>query len=522
MQYYPIGKQEFSVIRRNDFVYVDKTEWAYKFAVRTSQYFLSRPRRFGKSLLISTLRELFSGDRALFKGLWIEPHLAEIEQRPVLHISFNEIGHKTMGLENALRKAMQDIAAANGIALSETGGYDVHFKEIIHRLAEKKPIALLIDEYDKPIIDYLTDFRQADANREILKSFYSVLKGSEEHIHLLFITGVSKFSKVSIFSDLNHLEDISMEDSFSTLLGFTQEEVDSYFGERINEIAAREGMSLEAVQEKIKLNYNGYSWDGEHYVYNPFSLLSFLKSGSFNNYWFETGTPTFLVEHVQRQQLPSTIEGTVVQKGTFNKFNLADLDVIAVMFQTGYLTVKKAEGSGMDAWLTLGYPNAEVRFSFEHNLLSAFAGQTPSAVNNQLYYLKKSLENLDPDAFVKHLKAFYASVPFDTSPPPARQTFDLWEGFFHALAYLLLRVMGLDVQAEVASAKGRSDAVVTLPGCIWVMEFKLGTAQSALNQIKKQGYAEPYLTAGKPVMLLGLGFDAGLRNVKTAKWQRAV
>jgi hypothetical protein len=471
--------------------------------------------------MISTLRELFSGDRALFKGLWIEPHLDKIEQRPVLHISFNTLSYKQLGLEKAIEQALRQIASETGIELTSAGIPSV-FEEIIRHLSKEKPIALLIDEYDKPIIDYLTDFQQADANREILKSFYSVLKGAEEYIHLLFITGVSKFSKVSIFSDLNHLEDISMEDRFSTLLGFTQEEVDSYFGERIKEIAAQNGMSLAEVQAKIKLNYNGYSWDGEQYVYNPFSLLSFLKSGVFNNYWFETGTPTFLVEHIQRQQLPSTIEGTVVQKGTFNKFNLADLDVIAVMFRTGYLTVKKAEGSGMDAWLTLGYPNAEVRFSFEHNLLSAFAGQTPSAVNNQLYYLKKSLENLDPETFVKYLKAFFSSVPFDTSPPPGRRTFDLWEGFFHALTYLLLRVMGLDVQAEVASAKGRSDAVVTLPGCIWVMEFKLGTAQSALHQIKKQGYADPYLAAGKPVMLLGLGFDADSRNVKTAKWQRAV
>lgn len=519
MQYYPIGKQEFGVIRRNDFVYVDKTEWAYKLAVRTSQYFLSRPRRFGKSLLISTLKELFSGDRALFKGLWIEQHLGEIEQRPVFHISFNTLSYKQLGLEKAISQALQTIADEKGIQL-DTEGIPSVFGEIIKKLAAEKPIAILIDEYDKPIIDYLHDFPQADANREILKSFYSVLKGSEDHIHTLLITGVSQFSKVSIFSDLNHLRDLSLDDNFSTITGFTQAEVNAYFGERIVEIAGEHRMPLAEITQKIKQNYNGYSWDGVNYVYNPFSLLSFLESGTFNNYWFETGTPTFLVKHIKNQLLPQSLEGVIVRKGDFNKFDLSNLDVIPVMFQTGYLTIKSAEGSGMDAWLTLGYPNGEVRFSFEQNLLSDYAGQVPSMVNQQVYYLKKSLENLDAEAFVKHLKGFFAAVPFDTSPPPGKQLPELWEGFFHALTFLLLRVLGLDVQAEVASAKGRSDAVVIMPNCIWVMELKLGTAVSALNQIKKQGYAEPYLTAGKPVMLLGLGFDSATRNVKSAKWQR--
>lgn len=250
MQYYPIGKQEFEVIRRHDFVYVDKTDWVYKIALRTSQYFLSRPRRFGKSLLISTLKELFSGDRALFKGLWIEPYLGEIAQRTVLHISFNTLSYKQLGLEKAILQELGNIAKANGIEL-ENKGISSIFGEIIQKMAAEKPIALLIDEYDKPIIDYLNNLQQADTNREILKSFYSVLKGVEKHIHLLFIAGVSKFSKVSIFSDLNHLQDISMEDSFSTLVGFTQEEVETYFSERIAAIALKHGLSLPDTLTKI-------------------------------------------------------------------------------------------------------------------------------------------------------------------------------------------------------------------------------------------------------------------------------
>ncbi|MCS7036277.1 MAG: AAA family ATPase [Saprospiraceae bacterium] len=519
MQHYPIGKQEFEVIRRNGFVYVDKTRWVYQLAARTSQYFLSRPRRFGKSLFLSTLKSLFSGDRSLFKDLWIEPYLAEIEQRPVLHISFNDISHRTLGLENALRKAMQDIARERQLKLSNMGAYDTHFLEIITQMAAERPIVLLIDEYDKPIIDYLNDVPQAVANRDILKSLFSVLKGAEIHIHLLFITGVSKFSKVSIFSDLNHLQDISMEDAYATMLGFTAEEVHTYFAQRIQQIAQQHQLDENALWEKIRLHYNGYSWDGKNYVYNPFSLLSFLQSGAFNNYWFETGTPTFLVEYVRRQRPPEAIEGTVVNKGIFNRFDFENLDVIAAMFQTGYLTIQKAEGSGMDAWLTLGYPNAEVRYSFEQHLLSHFAAQPPTSVSHQLYALRKALDHLDPDAFVAHLKTFFAAIPFDAAPPNSRPP-QTWEGFFQALTFLLLRALGLDVQAEVASAKGRSDAVVRLPGSIWVMEFKLGSAQSALRQIQRQGYAEPYLHAGKPLILLGLGFDANARNVKNHKWVR--
>ena len=313
MQYYPIGKQEFGVIRRNDFVYVDKTEWAYKLAVRTSQYFLSRPRRFGKSLLISTLKELFSGDRALFKGLWIEPHLAEIEQRPVFHISFNTLSYKELGLEKAITQALKTIAKEKGIQL-ESEGIPSVFHEIIKKLAAEKPIAILIDEYDKPIIDYLHDFPKADANREILKSFYSVLKGSEDYIHLLLITGVSKFSQVSIFSDLNHLEDISMNDNYSTITGFTSEEVNFYFGERIKEIAEEHKKPLKEIALKVKQNYNGYSWDGMYYLYNPFSLLSFLKSGMLNNYWFETGTPTFLVKYLKNNCCPNLSKRSLSEK----------------------------------------------------------------------------------------------------------------------------------------------------------------------------------------------------------------
>ncbi len=519
MLYYPIGKQEFEVIRTQGFAYVDKTHWAYRLAKRSGQYFLSRPRRFGKSLMVSTLNELFSGDRALFAGLWIEPYLEEIEQRPVLTISFNNIGHKTKGLGKALTGEMEFIAEQQGITLKEKN-YDSQFRELILKMSEEKQIVILLDEYDKPIIDYLDDFEKADANREILKSFYSILKNAEKHIHLLFITGVSKFSKVSIFSDLNHLKDISMEDEFSTITGFTQEEIEPVFGERMTEIGIAKGMKAEEIRQKIRLYYDGYSWDGLQYLYNPFSLLSFLDSASFDNFWFETGTPTFLVKILKNTRPPDQVEGTIVQKGSFNKFDPADIDVIAVMFQTGYLTVKQVEGDGMSAYLTLGYPNEEVRFSFEFMLLAAYSRQIASLISPQLYRLRQSLLEHDAPAFVKHLKAFFASVPFDTSPPPGKQLPDLWEGFFHALTFLLLKVLDLDVRAEVASAKGRTDVLLSLHNGYWVIEFKMGSAKSAMTQIKKQGYADPFRTSGKPIILLGLGLNSEIRNVKTSAWER--
>ncbi len=519
MLYYPIGKQEFEVIRTQGFTYVDKTFWAHRLGTRSGQYFLSRPRRFGKSLLVSTLKELFSGDRALFKGLWIEPHLEEIEQRRVFHLSFNTLSYKQLGLEKAILQELRMIAKQQGIPL-ESEGVPSIFNEIILKMAVEKPIAVLIDEYDKPIIDYLDDFEKADANREILKSFYSILKNAEKHIHLLFITGVSKFSKVSIFSDLNHLVDISMEDEFSTITGFTQEEVEKVFGERITEIGVAKDMNAAEIRQKVRLYYDGYSWDGMRFVYNPFSLLSFLSSQAFNNFWFETGTPTFLVKHLKINRPPDEVEGTIVQKGSFNKFDLSNVDVIAVMFQTGYLTVKRAEGDGMSAYLTLGYPNEEVRFSFEFMLLEAYARQTANSISPQLYRLRHSLLTHDAPAFVTHLKAFFSSVPFDASPPPGKQVPELWEGFFHALTYLLLKVLDLDVRAEVASAQGRTDVLLTLKNGHWVIEFKMGSAKSAMTQIKKQGYADPFRTSGKPIILLGLGLSSDIRNVKTSAWER--
>ncbi len=520
MQYYPISKQDFGVIRSEGFVYVDKTEFVYRLAARSGQYFLSRPRRFGKSLLISTLAELFQGDRSNFKGLWIEKYLPNIEQLPVFYITFNALSYKQLGLEKAIAQELRLIANQKGIQLTQEGNPGM-FKEIIENLSKRQKIVILIDEYDKPIIDYLDDIPQAIAHRDILKAFYSVIKGLEAHIHLLFITGVSKFSKVSIFSDLNHLDDITFEKEYATVTGFTQTEIKEYFHERISGIATQMNLSIEETYRLIRRNYNGYSWDGERYLYNPFSMLNFLKKSSFDNFWFETGTPTFLVKFIKKHRPPDSLEGVVVHKGTFNKFDLENMDVVAVMFQTGYLTIKKAEGSGMDAWLTLGYPNEEVRFSFEHDLLSHFANLPSTSVSNQLYYLRKSLENLDAKGFFEQLKSFFASIPYEESPPPGKNALPLWEGHFHALTFLLLKVMGLDVQAEVASAKGKTDVVVMMPGCVWVIEFKLGSAASAMKQIKLQGYAQPYLGGGKPVLLLGLGFNSGIRNVKSWVSERA-
>lgn len=360
MQKLPIGTQDFRVLRENDFLYVDKTRQIHQLITDGRFYFLSRPRRFGKSLTVSTIKEIFSGSRDLFKGLWIENNWDWAQQNPVIHLGFSSIGYQGLGLEQALLAAIEAVAESHGFVL-KAEGLALRFKELLATLGTPKRVVLLIDEYDKPLIDYLEREKQSQAieNRQILKQFYSVIKDSDPYLQLVFITGVSKFSKVSVFSDLNNLEDITIDRRFGDLVGYTQEELEASFADYLPVVAQNLQVPQPALLNKVKEWYNGYSWHPGVSVYNPFSILNFFQKRTFGIYWFETGTPTFLINLLKERELYD-LDGVQVDQLLFESYTLENLETYSLLFQTGYLTIKAIDEFGV---FTLGYPNREVKES---------------------------------------------------------------------------------------------------------------------------------------------------------------
>ena len=368
----PIGHQYFAKVRRPNTIYVDKTEHIFRLCSSDGYYFLSRPRRFGKSLTLDTIHELFNGNRELFKGLWIEDKWDWSQTHPVIRLSLDAIGHK-WGLAEALLKALHKNAKSHGISL-QSDTPDQAFVELIEALVDKtgKQVVILIDEYDKPIVDYLDpyDLAKASEQRDILKTFFSILKNASDNIRFLFITGVSKFAKVSIFSDLNHLVDLTLHPNYAALCGYTQAELEHHFEPYLRTMPTD-------TLDNMKVWYDGYSWDGKTFLYNPFSVLNFFDQKIFGNFWFSTGTPSFLVK-LMRKRNEYKLQETVVSNLVFESFILEkfdDLDLNSLLLQTGYLTIKTVND---DETFTLNYPNQEVQKAFAQFLLGEYTHTSPS------------------------------------------------------------------------------------------------------------------------------------------------
>ncbi|MCB0595517.1 MAG: ATP-binding protein [Lewinellaceae bacterium] len=500
---YPIGIQDFRKLREGGYVYVDKTEYISRILNSGNYYFLSRPRRFGKSLLLSTMKELYSGSRELFKGLWVEGHWNWEQRNPVIWLKFSSQGVRTLGLAPAIGKMLEESAEGLGITLQEAP-YDLKFKELIKKAAHTRKAVLLIDEYDKPIIDNLDDIEQAEANRQVLKNLYSVLKDSDPYLELAFITGVSAFSKVSIFSDLNNLYNLSLTDLAEKLVGITQEEMEAYFEEPLQQAAEKNKLTLNELFDKVKRWYNGYSWTGESKVYNPFSLLSFLSGKQFQTFWFETGTPTFLVKEMKKQKYYNVKELQVSQS-KLSAFDFTRLDPISVLFQTGYLTVIHYEAE--DGLYTLDYPNMEVRKSMEQNLLTEYLDYPLDDPLVKVVNLRNALMKKDINEVIEIINATFASIPYD-----------LWqkenEHFFHALIHLAFSLLGTYIQSEAHTARGRCDALVQTEQYLYAFEFKLDkTAEEALQQIEEKGYLEPYADSPKEKIAVGINFSSEEKKV---------
>ena len=497
MKKLPIGLQDFARLREEDYLYVDKTELLYQLATGGVYYFLSRPRRFGKSLLVSTLAELFQGQRELFEGLWIEDHWDWSKTYPVITLRLNQGTYKVTGLEAFLTEELRLQAEAYGLELQGTA-YPSQLRHLVTTLSKQHgQVVVLIDEYDKPILDYLHDIPQAEHNREVLKNFYSVLKPLDPHLRFVLLTGVSKFSRVSIFSELNNLKDLTTHGQYATLLGYTQEELEHYFAERLDQLAP-DFSGREALLSQIKQWYNGYSWDAEHFVYNPFSILNFFDRASFENFWFETGTPTFLVKLLKREQ-KYDFEEVLASAAALGSFELDRLHPVTLLFQTGYLTIRSRDE---DMAYTLVYPNKEVRHSLLQHLLGEYTEESPSDTYIRAKQMKDALRQEDLEGFVESLNGLFASIPYQIFIADK-------EAYYHSVTFLALSLMDTFVQVEVSQAKGRPDAVVHLEQVIYVLEFKLDEpAEVALAQIQEKGYATPYLNQGKTVKAVGLSFNS--------------
>ncbi len=509
----PIGIQSFEVMRTRGFVYVDKTEDIHRLVTEGMYHFLARPRRFGKSLLVSTLRCLFEGRRELFEGLWIaEPGRWDWQPHPVVVIDFNDIALDTPeNLGTGLQTALQEIAGAHQLEL-KTPLLVSQFKELILALYRQTgaPVVVLIDEYDKPLIEHLgrgeAGLAVARANRDILRSFFGVLKGADvaDVTRFVLLTGVSRFSRVSVFSALNNLRDISMSRQYAGLLGYTTEELKRYLAAHIENFAAETGQPVDAIHAALAQFYDGYRFSTKPLkVYNPFSVLNVLRDLEFSNYWFTTGTPTFLVNLLQEKQYPfPQLESLEVGASVFSTFEIDRLTPEALLFQTGYLTIADVQ----DGIYTLDYPNQEVKTSFTESLLLATEG-IAQTVTSHVLRLSRHLHagNLEP--FFASVTAIFASIPYDIQTKRD-------EAYYHTLFYLMLSASGGPAQSSVLTARGRIDMVVTFPDKVYIIKFKCNQdVPTALRQIHAQGYAEPYRNSGKTVVLVGINFSTETRNL---------
>ncbi|ASM76090.1 hypothetical protein VITFI_CDS0311 [Vitreoscilla filiformis] len=505
----PIGIQTFRIIREGGYYYVDKTGQAVDLAERGRAYFLSRPRRFGKSLLVDTFKELFEGNRALFTGLAAESRWDWAQRHPVIHLSFSDgVLQSRAELDRRIAELLHGNREALGLPLPERiapGDVTSNFVDLIRQAHRQHgaPVVVLIDEYDKPILDNLSVPDTARQMREGLKNLYSVLKGADAHLRFVFLTGVSKFSKVSLFSGLNHLQDITLDKRCATLCGYTEHELKTVF--------APELLGLDP--EEIRRWYNGYNWLGEG-VYNPFDVLLLLDKREFQPYWFETGTPTFLVKLLaERQFFTPDLSQVMAMEQLIGSFDVDEIPPEALLFQTGYLTLRGREEISRAQWVyTLGYPNREVETSLNGALLKGYGVPDRPALATRLQLLKL-LRNGDAASLRALFHAFFASIPHDWY---RRNELAGFEGYYASIVYSHFAAAGLEIRLEDATNHGRIDMTVLAFGTVWLFEFKvveLVPEGRALAQLQARGYAEKYRARGEPIRLIGVEFSKVDRNI---------
>ena len=506
----PVGIQSFKDLREKDFLYVDKTEYLFQLVNNGKAYFLSRPRRFGKSLFLSTLAAYFLGQKELFTGLYLEKaeeeqaaqeNRAAWEAYPLLYLDFNAKNYiDEQVLIDILNLHLNEWETHYAIP-NTAGAPEDRFRLLIAALFKQtgKQVVILVDEYDKPLLQTMgVNETLNEQYRNMLKAFYSVIKTCDQYIRFGFLTGVTKFSKISIFSDLNNLEDISLRNDYAGICGITERELKQNFEPEIETLSIAEGLTRSKTLATLKKQYDGYLFAKAGLnVYNPFSLLSAFKAKDFGSYWFSTGTPTFLVNYLKEAHyfIPDLDGNVELNESGLETYRAVTENTLPILFQSGYLTIigyiKEAR------MYKLGFPNDEVRYGFLENLLPAYSGLPLGDTGKSVWQFVQDIREGKVDSFMERMQSLIAGIPYDNF---AEKNVKLREQNYQTAVYLIFALMGQFAQTEVHCSTGRADCVVYTAESIYLFEFKLtgnGSAEDALNQIKEKHYAEKYLVDGK-------------------------
>ena len=511
-RYLPIGIQTFEKIRVDDAVYVDKTQFIEKLAKYKCPYFLSRPRRFGKSLFLSTLRSYFEGRKDLFEGLAISKTEKEWKKYPIFYFDFN-VGDFTTesDFNSSLRVKLDNYEKIYGVRNKNATSPADRFSNLLQQAHEKTGLqaVVLVDEYDKPLLNAMDDEALVDKFRKILKSFYGVLKGEDAHIRFVFITGVTRFDKVSIFSDLNNLKDISLSETFSSICGITQDELEQKFVPEIENMAEKHGFSKEDCIAALKKNYDGYhfSQDIKTDIYNPFSLLNAFSDLWFGSYWFSSGTPSFLTKMMLDIgfDYKSLEEGIDVDVRSLEEYRLNSNEPIPLLYQTGYLTIKNYENEFES--FTIGLPNEEVKYGLYKKLLPLYAGYQTDDKKIEIVNFLKEIRAGKVNEFMERINNIFAAAPKQTNQKQ-------YELNCQAFVWLIFKLMGEFVLCEVQNGKGRSDAVVWEKDAIYIFEFKMdGSAKEALDQINSKNYPIAYKNDGHKIVKIGINYSSAEKQL---------
>ena len=506
---YPIGIQNFEKLRRDGYAYVDKTALMYKMVSEGSYYFLSRPRRFGKSLMVSTLDAFFSGKKELFSGLYVDNVDWDWQQYPIMHLDLNT---EKYDCKEALYNMLDDFLTKQeeqyGNALTERS-FGLRFQGLIRRAFEKTgmQVVILVDEYDKPMLQAIGNDELQKEYRNTLKAFYGALKSCDRYIKFAFLTGVTKFGKVSVFSDLNNVTDISMLPAYSNVCGITEKELHTYFDNGVKELAANNGMTTEECYGRLRRDFDGYRFNEytKEGVYNPFSVLNTLNSRVFRDYWFETGTPSFLVYQLKKTGYPlENMTTEELSADTLNSIDIMDENPLPLLYQSGYLTLKSYDRE-FDSY-RLGFPNREVEQGFIKYLLPFYTPKVQNKSSFSISQFVKDIRNGDAEGFMHRLQDFFARGDY--------QVMGNLEIYFQNTLYVFFRLLGFYVEVERHTSNGRIDVVIQTPQYIYILELKIDkTAREALQQIEEKGYARPFADDPRRLYKVGINFSTASKLI---------
>ncbi|MCY4265982.1 MAG: AAA family ATPase [Gammaproteobacteria bacterium] len=517
----PLGTHTLQKIRNRGCYYVDKTPHIKRLIDAGDSYFLSRPRRFGKSLLLDTLQELFEGNEPLFTGLAIHNDWDWSVNYPVVRMSFdNGKYHETGGLDRNIAYQLKENEADSGLEPPpELCSGPERFSSLLRRLFHKtgQQVVVLIDEYDKPMLDVIDNKQLLDANHKDIRSLYSVIKNNDKYVRFVFVTGVSMFSKVSLFSELNSLTDISLNPEFATLCGFTDHDLDTVFPQEL------EGLD----RDKVRQWYNGYNWLGEEKLYSPHDILHLFNERKFKAHWFKTASPNFLIQLLLQEGLSlMQLKNYVASEALITAFDIDCIDIKALLFQTGYLTITAEDSSGPETLYTLDYPNLEVRQSLNRGLFN-FVTKNNAGVRQLADTLCDQLLSHDFNGFIKDLRSLYAGIPYQWQGKNSPARYEAW---YISMLHVVFEANGLDVRVEDATQHGRSDLILLINSQVFLFEFKMIdntddirkaelAAGKAIEQIVNTGYADKYRRRKEPIYAIGLVFDRGGKGQKPAAFK---